>query len=56
MDTELSGPLSEAAEVVTLNKEDALSKFKEYSAALRVTRSQHDLMMKKMVLGAMYGS
>lgn len=48
---ELSGPLSDAAEVVTLNKDDALAKFSEYKSALRVSRSQHDRMMK-----AVYGA
>lgn len=51
MSTELSGPLSDAAEVVTLNKDDALAKFNEYKSALRVSRSQHDRMMK-----AVYGA
>jgi hypothetical protein len=51
MNTELSGPLSDAAEVVTLDKTDALAKFNEYKAALRVSRSQHDRMMK-----AVYGA
>lgn len=51
MEAVLSGPLTDAAEVVTLNKEDALEKFNEYKAALRVTRSQHDRMMK-----AVYGA
>lgn len=51
MNAELSGPLTDAAEVVTLNKEDALEKYKEYAAALRVSRSQHDRMMK-----AVYGA
>lgn len=51
MDTILTGPLTDAAEVVTLNKDDALEKFNEYKAALRVSRSQHDRMMK-----AVYGA
>lgn len=51
MNAELSGPLSDAAEVVTLNKDDALEKFNEYKSALRVSRSQHDRMMK-----AVYGA
>lgn len=51
MNTELTGPLSDAAEVVTLNKDDALEKFNEYKSALRVSRSQHDRMMK-----AVYGA
>lgn len=51
MNAELSGPLTDAAEVVTLNKEDALEKFNEYKAAVRVSRSQHDRMMK-----AVYGA
>jgi hypothetical protein len=51
MDQVLTGPLTDAAEVVTLNKEDALEKFNEYKAALRVSRSQHDRMMK-----AVYGA
>jgi hypothetical protein len=45
------GPLSQAAEVVTIPKEEALLKFKEYSQALRTTRTQHDRMMK-----AVYGA
>lgn len=49
--TTLSGPLTDAAEVVTLDKKDALEKFNEYKAALRVSRSQHDRMMK-----AVYGA
>jgi hypothetical protein len=52
MNTELSGPLTGAAEVVTMPKEDALDRFKEYSAALRISRSQHDRMMKS-VYGAL---
>lgn len=51
MDAVLSGPLTDAAEVVTLNKDDALEKFNEYKAALRVSRSQHDRMMQ-----AVYGA
>lgn len=51
MDAVLTGPLTDAAEVVTLNKEDALEKFNEYKSALRVSRSQHDRMMK-----AVYGA
>ncbi len=52
MNTEITGPLSDAAEVVTLNKDDALAKFNEYKSALRVSRSQHDRMMKS-VYGAL---
>jgi hypothetical protein len=51
MDQVLTGPLTDAAEVVTLNKDDALAKYKEYASALRVSRSQHDRMMK-----AVYGA
>lgn len=51
MSEQLSGPLTDAAEVVTLNKDDALDKFNEYKSALRVSRSQHDRMMK-----AVYGA
>lgn len=51
MNPEITGPLSDAAEVVTLNKDDALAKFNEYKSALRVSRSQHDRMMK-----AVYGA
>jgi hypothetical protein len=51
MESILSGPLIDAAEVVTLNKDDALEKFNEYKAALRISRSQHDRMMK-----AVYGA
>jgi hypothetical protein len=51
MDQLITGPLTDAAEVVTLNKDDALAKFNEYKAALRVSRSQHDRMMK-----AVYGA
>lgn len=47
----LEGPLTDAAEVVTLNKDEALEKFNEYKSALRVSRSQHDRMMK-----AVYGA
>lgn len=47
----LQGPLTDAAEVVMLNKEDALERFNEYKSALRVSRSQHDRMMK-----AVYGA
>lgn len=50
-DLSISGPLTDAAEVVTLNKEDALEKYKEYASAVRVSRSQHDRMMK-----AVYGA
>lgn len=46
-----TGPLTEAAEVVTIPKDEALLKFKEYSQALRTTRTQHDRMMK-----AVYGA
>jgi hypothetical protein len=52
MDQLITGPLTDAAEVVTLNKDDALAKFNEYKAALRVSRSQHDRMMKA-VFGAL---
>lgn len=51
MNPEISGPLSDAAEVVTLSKEAALEKFNEYKTALRISRSQHDRMMK-----AVYGA
>jgi hypothetical protein len=51
MDQLITGPLTDAAEVVTLNKDDALAKFNEYKAALRISRSQHDRMMK-----AVYGA
>jgi hypothetical protein len=51
MDQVITGPLTDAAEVVTLNKDDALEKFNEYKAALRISRSQHDRMMK-----AVYGA
>src|ERR1041385_5566238 len=51
MDQVLTGPLTDAAEVVTLNKDDALEKFNEYKSALRISRSQHDRMMK-----AVYGA
>jgi len=46
MDQNLSAPLSDAAEIVTMPKEDALEKFNEYKSALRISRSQHDRMMK----------
>jgi hypothetical protein len=46
-----NGPLTDAAEVVTMPKEDALEKFNEYKAAVRISRSQHDRMMK-----AVYGA
>jgi hypothetical protein len=52
IDATLSGPLTDAAEVVTIDKEQALEKFNEYKAALRVSRSQHDRMMKA-VFGAL---
>jgi hypothetical protein len=51
MNPELSGPLAAAAEVVTLARDDALLKFNEYKAAVRVSRTQHDRMMK-----AVYGA
>jgi hypothetical protein len=51
METVLSGPLTDAAEVVTIDKDEALKKFNEYKSALRVSRSQHDRMMK-----AVYGA
>lgn len=51
MEPTLAGPLTDAAEVVTLNKDEALEKFNEYKAALRISRSQHDRMMK-----AVYGA
>jgi hypothetical protein len=52
MNEAFQGPLTDAAEVVTIDKERALAKFNEYKAALRVSRSQHDRMMKA-VFGAL---
>lgn len=51
MDITLSGSLTDAATIITLSKEAALEKFNEYKAALRISRSQHDRMMK-----AVYGA
>lgn len=51
LNPEITGPLSDAAEVVTMPKEAALERFNEYKAALRISRSQHDRMMK-----AVYGA
>jgi|SRR5215471_5301013 len=50
MENEAAG-LMESAQLVTLPKEEALEKFNQYKAALRVSRSQHDRMMK-----AVYGA
>jgi hypothetical protein len=43
---ELVGPLTDAANVVTVDRQEALDKLKEYKAALKVSRSEHDRMMK----------
>lgn len=45
------GPLSAAAEVITLPVAEALEKFNEYKAAVRLNRTTHDHMMR-----AVYGA
>jgi hypothetical protein len=45
-ETTPTGPLSDAAEIVTMPVAEALEKFNEYKEALRVGRTAHDRMMK----------
>jgi hypothetical protein len=53
--TELNGPLAEAATVLTMARAEAIDKFNEYKIAVRVSRSQHDRMMKSVYAALVEG-